>query len=61
MVDKAKFTEQEQALGMRISVMGRNVYVTDSMKEHAYEKISKIERFHNHIMDIHVTMDVQKM
>lgn len=61
MVDKAKFTEQEKALGMRISILGRNVYVTDSMKEHAFEKISKIERFHNHIMDIHVTMDVQKM
>ena len=61
MVDKAKFTEQEQALGMRISIMGRNVYVTDSMKDYAFEKISKIERFHNHIMDIHVTMDVQKM
>lgn len=61
MVDKAKFTEQEQALGMRISITGRNVYVTDSMKDYAFEKISKIERFHNHIMDIHVTMDVQKM
>ena len=61
MVDKAKFTEQEQALGLRINILGRNVYVTDSMKDHAFEKLSKIERFHNHIMDIHVTMDVQKM
>lgn len=61
MVDKAKFTEQEKALGLRISILGRNVYVTDSMKDYAFEKISKIERFHNHIMDIHVTMDVQKM
>lgn len=61
MVDVAKFTEQEKALGLRISILGRNVFVTDSMKEHAFEKLSKIERFHNHIMDIHVTMDVQKM
>lgn len=61
MVDKAKFTEQEKALGLRISILGRNVYVTDSMKEYAYEKLSKIEKFHNHIMDIHLTMDVQKM
>ncbi|MGH2637968.1 MAG: ribosome hibernation-promoting factor, HPF/YfiA family [Rhabdochlamydiaceae bacterium] len=61
MVDKAKFTEQEEALGRRIDIRGRNVFVTDSMKQHAYEKLSKIERFHNHIMDIHVTMDVQKM
>jgi len=61
MVDKAKFTEQEQALGLRINILGRNVFVTDSMKDHALEKLSKIERFHDHIMDIHVTMDVQKM
>ncbi|MGD0664681.1 MAG: ribosome-associated translation inhibitor RaiA [Rhabdochlamydiaceae bacterium] len=61
MVDKAKFTEQEEALGLRINILGRNVFVTDSMKDYAFEKLSKIERFHNHIMDIHVTMDVQKM
>jgi putative sigma-54 modulation protein len=61
MVDKAKFTEQEKALGLRITILGRNVLVTDSMKTYAQEKLSKIERFHNHIMDIHVTMDVQKV
>lgn len=61
MVDITKFTEQEKALGMRINVVGRNVYVTDSMKDYAYEKLSKIDRFHNHIMDLHVTMDIQKM
>jgi putative sigma-54 modulation protein len=61
MVDKAKFTEQEKALGLRMNILGRNVFVTDSMKEYAYEKLSKIDRFHNHIMDLHVTMDVQKM
>lgn len=61
MVDKSKFTEEEKALGRRISILGRNVYVTDSMKDYAYEKLSKIDRFHNHVMDIHVTMDVQKV
>ena len=61
MVDKSKFTEQEAALGLRLSILGRNVYVTDAMKQYASEKLSKIERFHNHIMDIHVTMDVQKV
>lgn len=61
MVDITKFTEQEKALGKRISILGRNVFVTDSMKDYADEKLSKIEKFHNHIMDIHVIMDVQKM
>jgi putative sigma-54 modulation protein len=61
MVDKTKFTDEEKALGRRIHVIGRNVYVTDAMKDYAYDKLSKIERFHHHIMDIQVTMDVQKM
>ena len=61
MVDVAKFTEQEKALGRRVSILGRNVFVTDSMKDYAYEKLSKIDRFHDHIMDIHVTMDVQRV
>ncbi len=61
MVDKAKFTEQEEAMGIRINILGRNVYVTDAMKNYAYDKLSKIDRFHNHVMDLHVTMDIQKM
>lgn len=61
MVDKAKFTEKERALGLQINIIGRNVYVTDPMKDYAYEKLSKIDRFHNHVMDIQVTMDVQKL
>ena len=60
MVDKAKFTEQEKALGIRINTLGRNVYVTEAMKNYAIDKLSKIDRFHNHIMDLHVTLDVQK-
>jgi len=61
MVSKEKFTEQEQALGRRITVFGRNVYVTDAMKNYAFNKLEKIDRFHNHIMDIHVTLDLQKI
>jgi putative sigma-54 modulation protein len=61
MVDKAKFTEQEKALGLRINILGRNVYVTDAMKNYAYEKLEKIDRFHNHIMDLHVVLDFQKV
>ena len=60
MVDKKKFAEEE-ALGYNISIIGRNVQVTEAMKQYAWDKLSKIERFHNHIMDVHVTMDIQKM
>jgi putative sigma-54 modulation protein len=61
MVDKEKFAEQEAALGYRLTILGRNVYVTEAMKSHAFDKLSKIDRFHNHIMDLHVTLDIQKL
>jgi putative sigma-54 modulation protein len=44
-----------------ITVTGRNVLVTDAMKDYALEKISKIEKFSNRIIDIAVIMDVQKL
>jgi putative sigma-54 modulation protein len=60
MVNKEKFAEEE-ALGYNISIIGRHIQVTDAMKQYAWDKLSKIERFHNHIMDVHVTMDIQKL
>ncbi len=44
-----------------ISVTGRNVVVTEAIKDYAIEKISKIERFSNRIIDVIVTMDIQKI
>lgn len=43
-----------------MSVTGRNIVVTDAMKDYVIEKISKIEKFSNRIIDVVVTMDVQK-
>ncbi len=60
MVDKKKFDE-EDAQGYRIDIIGRNIEVTEPMKNYAWEKLSKVERFHNHIMHVHVTLDIQKM
>lgn len=53
----AEFLEE----AYNISVTGRNVLVTDSMKDYAIEKVSKIERFSNRIIDVIITMDVQKL
>lgn len=47
--------------GYSITVTGRNVMVTDSMKDYALEKILKIERFSSRIIDVNVTMDIQKL
>lgn len=44
-----------------INVTGRNVQVTEPMKNYAVEKISKIERFSHRIIDVVVTMDIQKL
>lgn len=60
MVDKSKF-ENQQMLGMKISIYGKSVLVTDAMKNHAIEKISKIERLNDHILDIHVYLDIQRV
>jgi putative sigma-54 modulation protein len=57
MVDKNKF---EQDLGYRIDIIGRQVQVTDSIKNHIWNKFSKIERLHNHILHVHVTLEVHK-
>ena len=53
-----KFPEDDN---YNIQINGRHVLVTDAMKQHVQDKLAKIERFHNHIMDIHVTMDIQKI
>lgn len=44
-----------------ISVTGRNVLVTEPMKDYAIEKVAKIERFSNRIIDVVITMDIQKL
>ncbi len=59
MVDKDKFAEEE-ALGYNVYIVGRNFQLTDPMRQHVWDKLVKIERFHNHIMDVHVTLDIQK-
>jgi putative sigma-54 modulation protein len=47
--------------GYQIHVTGRDVLVTDAMKSYAIEKVSKIERFSARIIDVQITMEVQKL
>jgi putative sigma-54 modulation protein len=53
----AEFAEE----GYNISVTGRHLHVTDAMKAYAHEKLSKIERMGDRIIDINVIMDIQKL
>lgn len=50
----AEFVEE----GWDVQITGRNVLVTDPMKDYAMEKISKIERLSSRIVDVNVTMDI---
>lgn len=60
MVDKAKFAEEE-AQGFRLTITGKNVQVTEPMRNYVSNKISKIDHFHTHIMEIHVLLEVHRM
>lgn len=60
MVDKEKFSEEE-SLGYNIHIIGRNFQLTKPMKQHIEDKLTKLERFHNHIMDVHVNLGIQKI
>lgn len=60
MADKKKF-EAEEASGYRIEIIGRNVQITEPIRAYIWDKLSKVERFHNHIMYIHLTLEIQKL
>ena len=57
---KAKALEFVDA-GYNIQITGRHLAVTESMKDYAMEKVSKLERFVNRIIDVVVIMDIQKI
>lgn len=44
-----------------IQITGRHVEITEAMKDYAIDKVSKIERFINRIIDVNVIMDIQRL
>ena len=59
MKGKAKAAEFQNDT-YNIEVKGRHVLVTDGMKSYATDKVSKIDRFSSRIIDVIITMDIQK-
>jgi len=53
----AKFTFE----GYSLSILGNHIELTDPIRDYAFEKVSKIERFSNRILDVIVVLDVQKL
>lgn len=44
-----------------VSVTGKNIEITKPIRDYVDEKIAKIEMITNHIIDINVKLDVQKL
>lgn len=60
-VKTAKQRSAEFDQGYNVTVTGRHVHVTDAMKAYAEEKLEKLDRIGNRIIDVIVTMDIQKL
>ncbi len=45
---------------MQVSVTGHHVEITDSLRNHVEEKISKLKRHFDNVVDIHVILTVEK-
>jgi putative sigma-54 modulation protein len=58
---KEKMAEFAQSHGYNVIVTGRHVHVTDGMKQHAIDRISRLDHIGQRIVDVHVTMDIQKL
>lgn len=56
-MEKNKFEGQEYNL----SVVGKHIQITDAIKSYVFEKLSKIEKIADRIVDVHVTLDAQKL
>ncbi len=60
-MDNTKKFQEEDELGYRIDILGRNIEVTEPMRAHIWSKMSKIERFHAHIMHIQFTLELHRL
>lgn len=44
-----------------ISIVGKHFQITDAIRNYVFEKLNKIERIADHIIDVVVTLDAQKL
>lgn len=56
----SKHTDVQQT-GYNVTITGRHMMITEAMKQHAMEKLSKLDRIASRIIDVHVLMDIQKL
>ncbi|USH02785.1 ribosome hibernation promoting factor [Grimontia kaedaensis] len=46
---------------MQINLTGHHVEVTDALREYVTTKFDKLERFFDHINNVHVVLNVEKL
>ena len=46
---------------MQLNLTGRHVEITDSLKDYVNTKFAKLERHFDHINNVHVILDVEKL
>lgn len=46
---------------MQLSITGHHIEVTDSMRNYVTEKFTKLERHFDHVIDVHVILQVEKL
>lgn len=46
---------------MPIRIVGHNVELTDTLKDYVNNKISRVKKHFNNIIDIHVTLSVERV
>lgn len=47
--------------GYTLSIVGKHIEITDAIRNYVWEKLSRIERIADHIIDVHVVLDAQKL
>lgn len=58
---KSEVKKEFAGQGYPIHVIGRHIDITDSMKSYAIDKLMKVEHFGGRVLDLTVTMDIQKL
>ncbi|MBF8263424.1 MAG: hypothetical protein HW387_1089 [Parachlamydiales bacterium] len=53
--------EKTDVQAYNVSVIGKHFQITDAIRNYVFEKLKKVEHFADHIMDILVTLDAQKL
>lgn len=60
MTDKEKFAA-EDALGYNIFIIAKNFELTEPIRKYVWDKLAKVEKFHQHIYSMYVSLEIQRL